>query len=52
LQDVIVGTEPSNGFGVSYLGWGCFSSVDVTIVEKTGQETNTSFNQCAIMDWN
>jgi hypothetical protein len=52
LQDVITGTEPSNGFGVSYLGWGCFSTVDVTIVETTGQETTISVDQCAIMDGN
>jgi hypothetical protein len=51
LQDVMIGTEPSNGFGVSYLGWGCFRTVDVTIVEKTGQKGTLTFDQCDITRW-
>ena len=51
LQDVLIGKEPSNGFGVSYLGWGCFGAVDVTIVETTGKTATIQFNQCEIMGW-
>jgi hypothetical protein len=51
LRNVLVGTEPSNGFGVSYLGWGCFRTVDVTIVETNGQTATIQFDQCAITRW-
>jgi len=51
LRDVLVGREPSNGFAVSYLGWGCFPTVDVTIVETTGQKETIQFDQCEITRW-
>ena len=50
LQKTLVGTEPSNGFGVSYLGWGCFTQVDVSIYEKSGNITQFSFDQCDQLD--
>lgn len=50
LQAVLVGTEPSNGFGVSYLGWGCFPVLDVTIVERSGTMTTKRVDQCHILD--
>ena len=50
LQDVLVGTEPSNGFRRSYLGWGCFDKVDVVIVKTTGEETPPiRVDQCRIL---
>jgi hypothetical protein len=46
----LVGTEPSNGFSDGYLGWGCFRTVDVTIVEKdTAEETTKRINQCELL---
>ncbi len=51
LQDALVGTEPSNGFGVSYLGWGCFRTVDVIILETTGEQHVIEFDQCKITRW-
>lgn len=46
LQKVLSSKEPTNGFGVSYKGWGCFPIIEVTIKEKSGEITKMSFNQC------
>jgi hypothetical protein len=51
LQKVITGNQPTNGFSVSYTGWGCFHIVEVTIIEKSGKSTKMSFNQCDSIGW-
>lgn len=46
LRSVLTGFESTNGFGVTYTGWGCFGLVDVKIIEKSGKETDLTFNDC------
>lgn len=39
-------TEPSNGFAVSYRGWGCLYLVTITLFFKDGRSEQVLFDMC------
>ena len=44
LSDVRVGRDPSNGFAVSYAGWGAVDIVPVTVVKTDGGNIEIPFH--------
>ncbi len=45
------GREPSNGFSVSYRGWGCLNVVGLTALLENGDKVQTSFDMCKALGW-
>lgn len=41
----------SNGYAISYTGWGCLNRVDVRIVMRDGSAVDTSFDLCRALGW-
>lgn len=47
------GTDPSNSFAISYLGWGCLQHVSETIVDPQGRQylPPIDFEMCKALGW-
>ncbi len=43
-------SNPEEGFRISYNGWGCLSSVIITLALKNGPEQKIDFNMCGALD--
>ncbi len=51
LKPKRIGREPSNGFGVSYRGWGCLTLVKLKVILKNGNQILKNFNMCDVLSW-
>lgn len=45
------GTDLSDGFKVSYQGWGCLTLVEIIIRYKNNAEEDLFFNMCESIGW-
>lgn len=51
IDKVRTGREPSNGFSVSYRGWGCLNAVELTVLLENGDKVQTIFDMCKALSW-
>ena len=51
LQKVREGDNPSNGFLISYRGWGCFPLMRIVVTYKDGTTEDMYFDACEALGW-
>jgi len=44
--------DNTNGFLVSYRGWGCLTVVKLTVLYNNGESETVFFNMCEALNWN
>jgi len=44
-------TNPEEGFRVRHIGWGCLSSVIITVNLRNGSSSSIDFDMCAELGW-